>query len=467
MSWSLALPTSPAPSVRKPGDRFIPSRAGANWGLHFRSNDDSEKSLTLKTQTKHPDTRNQKSDLVYSALLKNELLGARIQKVQDPKAEDQTLQLSVPTKKNLFTFSPRIKRWSPDTRYEVSPYHLSPISKRSQTLLTSARQLTRNIAKSPFKILEAPDLRDDFYLNLLDWSRLNVIAVGLDSDVYLWSALTCQVTKLCDLSLEDDFVTSVNWSEHGNLLAVGTQRGFVQIWDVGAEKILSVLRGHVARVSSLAWNADQISSGSKDRRILQRDIRALSLQSQRRLKGHKQEVCGLRWSPDHHLLASGGNDNKVIVWNDFSLKPFQQYTHHKAAVKAIAWSPHQHRVLASGGGSVDRCIRFWNTLTGQPLQQIDTGSQVCNLAWSRQDSELVSTHGFAENQIVVWRYPSLTQVAKLTGHSNRILYMAVSPDGQAIVTGAGDQSLRFWNVFRKNRSPKESVSVLNLFTRIR
>jgi len=60
-------------------------------------------------------------------------------------------------------------------------------------------------------------------------------------------------------------------------------------------------------------------------------------------------------------------------------------------VKAIAWSPHQHGLLASGGGTADRCIRFWNTLTGQPLQSVDTGSQVCNLAWSKHSNELVST----------------------------------------------------------------------------
>jgi cell division cycle 20-like protein 1 (cofactor of APC complex) len=52
------------------------------------------------------------------------------------------------------------------------------------------------------------------------------------------------------------------------------------------------------------------------------------------------------------------------------------YTDHTAAVKAIAWSPHQQGLLASGGGTADRYIRFWNTLTAQSLQCIDTGSQV-------------------------------------------------------------------------------------------
>lgn len=48
--------------------------------------------------------------------------------------------------------------------------------------------------------------------------------------------------------------------------------------------------------------------------ILQRDIRTPPLQSERRLQGHRQEVCGLKWSTDHQLLASGGNDNKVGAW---------------------------------------------------------------------------------------------------------------------------------------------------------
>lgn len=230
---------------------------------------------------------------------------------------------------------------------------------------------------------------------------------------------------------------------------------------------INKLQGHSARVGALAWNGDILSSGSRDRLIMQRDTRTPALVSERRLGGHRQEVCGLKWSPDNQYLASGGNDNRLYVWNQHSLSPVQSYSEHMAAVKAIAWSPHHHGLLASGGGTADRCIRFWNTLTGQPMQCVDTGSQVCNLAWSKHSSELVSTHGYSQNQILVWKYPSLTQVAKLTGHSYRVLYLALSPDGEAIVTGAGDETLRFWNVFSKARSQKENKSVLNLFTNIR
>ena len=175
-----------------------------------------------------------------------------------------------------------------------------------------------------------------------------------------------------------------------------------------------------------------------------------------KLSGHKSEVCGLKWSYDDRELASGGNDNQLYVWSANSTHPLLRYSDHTAAVKAIAWSPHQHGLLASGGGTADRCIRFWNTTTNTPLSCIDTGSQVCNLVWSKNVNELVSTHGYSQNQIIVWRYPNMSKLATLTGHTLRVLYLAISPDGQTVVTGAGDETLRFWNVFP---GPKSQGSV--------
>jgi hypothetical protein len=49
--------------------------------------------------------------------------------------------------------------------------------------------------------------------------------------------------------------------------------------------------------------------------------------------------------------------------------------------------------------------------------------QICSLAWSKNVNELVSTHGYSQNQIVVWRYPSMSKVATLTGHNLRVLYL--------------------------------------------
>ena len=86
-------------------------------------------------------------------------------------------------------------------------------------------------------------------------------------------------------------------------------------------------------------------------------------------------------------------------------------------------------------------------LTNKAVDSIDTGSQVCNLMFSTNTTELVSTHGYSQNEIVIWKYPSLEKVTTLTGHTSRVLYLAMNPKGETIVTGAGDETLRFWNVF--------------------
>lgn len=64
-------------------------------------------------------------------------------------------------------------------------------------LLYGGIKSTRKIPKIPFKVLDAPNLRDDFYLNLVDWSAANYLAVGLGPAVYIWSACNSRVTKLC------------------------------------------------------------------------------------------------------------------------------------------------------------------------------------------------------------------------------------------------------------------------------
>ena len=97
------------------------------------------------------------------------------------------------------------------------------------------------------------------------------------------------------------------------------------------------------------------------------------------LTHHEQEVCGLKWSPNGQQLASGGNDNRLNVWAQGSASgqaPTHSLTAHTAAVKALAWCPFQSSLLASGGGTADRTIRFWNTHTGCQLNSIDTESQV-------------------------------------------------------------------------------------------
>ena len=134
-------------------------------------------------------------------------------------------------------------------------------------------------------------------------------------------------------------------------------------------------------------------------------------------------------------------------------------------MKAVAWSPHQHGALASGGGTADRTIRFRNTLYGTTTKVVDAGSQVCNLLFSKTTQELVSTHGYQLNEVNLWKLPTMTKMASLTGHTSRVLYLAMSPDGSTVVTGAGDETLRFWKIFPSgNEGPRKNQALLSTET---
>ena len=79
--------------------------------------------------------------------------------------------------------------------------------------------------------------------------------------------------------------------------------------------------------------------------------------------------------------------------------------------------------------------------------------------FSKNYNELVSTHGNLSNHIKVWKYPSLEKVDELTGHSNRVLYLTMSLDGETIVTGAGDETLKFWKMFQMEEDSLKQKSL--------
>jgi cell division cycle 20-like protein 1 (cofactor of APC complex) len=239
----------------------------------------------------------------------------------------------------------------------------------------------RKISKAPFKVLDAPNLQDDFYLNLLEWSSQNILSVALDSSLYMWNGNNNKVVRFCDIN--PCSISSIAWNQAGSQISIGNSQGITEVWDMERNSKVSELTGHSARVSSLSWSGNLLASGSRDRSINVHDLRIGMRDVVSVYQGHTQEVCGLKWSFDGQSLASGGNDNKLMIWNTRSSIPVHKFGQHCAAVKGLAWSPHNHGVLASGGGSADRTIKFWNTLDGTMLDSIDTGSQVCNLVFSK------------------------------------------------------------------------------------
>eukprot|EP01129_Flabellula_baltica_P017259 TRINITY_DN9512_c0_g1_i1.p1 TRINITY_DN9512_c0_g1~~TRINITY_DN9512_c0_g1_i1.p1 ORF type:complete len:432 (-),score=95.42 TRINITY_DN9512_c0_g1_i1:261-1556(-) len=327
----------------------------------------------------------------------------------------------------------------------------------SQNVCEKAKRV---VPKSAIKVLDAPGLVDDYYLNLLDWSQDNVVAIALGSSVYLWNAETSETHELVRLA-DDKIVTSVSFAgaSSARYLAVGTEDCMVQLWDVNTQTQLRQFADHSGRVSSLAWNQHVLSTGSQDTLIINNDVR-MSQHKISTFAGHEGEICGLKWSKDGSQLASGGNDNILNLWSPDKVNPTFTLTDHVSAVKALDWCPWQNNLLASGGGAADRTIKFWNTTTGQCLNSVTTDSQVCSLQWSQHEKEIVSSHGFAKNQLTVWKYPTMEVVGEMTGHTSRALHTAQSPDGTTILSASPDQTLRFWKVWEEKTPVSFSKPVM-------
>jgi len=414
------------------GDRFIPNRSAIDFDTsHYKLIREESSSSANSSEVLSPSKRE------YQRIMKDNLAGEL----------SSTRVLSYQTKPS-----------GPPDSHSNNLKILYSASKSQQ----SSKKVARHIPQAPERILDAPDIINDYYLNLVDWSSNNHLAVALGAHVYLWNAATGDIHQLCQLGGEEDYVASVKWVEEGSYLALGTSTGNIQLWDVEQSRMLRVLEGLDSRVASLSWNKWLLAGGSRSGQIQQSDTRVAShvLAS---VQAHSQEVCGLSWAPDGKYLASGGNDNVLNIWptqlNSLhtSNTPLHSLTSHQAAVKALAWCPWQSNILASGGGTADRTIKIWNASNGQMLSSTDTKSQVCSLVWANEYRELVSSHGYVNNEIIIWKYPTMEKTAELLGHTERVLHLSLSPDGSTVMSAGADETLRLWRCFAPDPNKKKEA----------
>ncbi|KAL6711327.1 hypothetical protein ACN47E_005858 [Coniothyrium glycines] len=343
-----------------------------------------------------------------------------------------------------------------------------------------------------YTVLDAPALRDDYYCSLLAYSpSAKCLAVGLGNFVHLWSERngvktpeSLNVIHSNDAS-EVQHVTSLDFSSVAGgqaVLAVGRANGNISLWspfdsdprfDAMQPKPVSCIswrpttvRRPSLRDQDLTVATEELLVGDEIGHIYFYSIEWPS-ETQSALFGwhgamtllvrltiHTQQICGLAWSTDGDLFASGGNDNSCHLFDtkkvlqsgngtetastslDYREGPNGEsiYTvvnrasavlhlpdtiaKHKwtlnAAVKAMAFCPWQRGLIAIGGGSNDRCIHFFHTLSGTCLATIDCAAQVTSLIWSRSRREIAATFGFTQPEhpyrIAVFAWPSCEQL---------------------------------------------------------
>ena len=223
-----------------------------------------------------------------------------------------------------------------------------------------------------------------------------------------------------------------------------------------------------------------------------------------RITVHNQQICGLAWSRAGHLFATGANDNACCLFETDKVSQRNRVVRgqhrerhpedadqvmtvpptggskeatvtaaeletetpgsaavprvrhlsrgeekyrwiHGAAVKAIAFCPWQEGLIATGGGSNDKCIHFFHTTSGAPLATISVSAQVTSLIWSTTRREIAATFGYAQPEhpirIAVFSWPDCRQVAAIPWTSeHRALYAIPYPRGSADMHSATNDS---------------------------
>ncbi|XP_068784456.1 cell division cycle protein 20 homolog B [Struthio camelus] len=314
--------------------------------------------------------------------------------------------------------------------------------------------------------LHVAGLRNDYYLNILDWNHENLIAIALGPAAHIWNGRTLQGVESIDLNSSSKYISSLAWIKEGTCLAIGTSDGEVQLWDIETKKRLRNMFGHLSVVGALSWNHYILSSGSRLGSIHHHDVR-VAQHHVGTLCQNKQSICSLKWSLTDQLLASGSSDGVLNIWpSDPGVKVQSQPLKtipHSSAVKAMNWCPWQSKILATGGGMKDGVLRVWDINREKIIQSAATDSQICSLLWLPKTSKLMTGQGLPRNQMTIWKYPMLINSSELYGHKGRVLHVALSPDESRLFSVAADGTACVWTCHESGESRYTSKAAPNGF----
>lgn len=190
---------------------------------------------------------------------------------------------------------------------------------------------------------------------------------SFDGTIWLWDMAKGGV-KLMVLEGHTEAIYGLAFSPDGALLASGSRDNSVRMWDVKTGKELFFSLAHNSEVHSVAFSPDGaiLASGGGDGKIRLWDVK--SGQEKIALDAYRLQVECLAFSPDGKLLASAGQyDTEIRLWDTQTWQPTNILRGHKSiagyGVFSLAFN-YQDTLLASGGA--DNSIRLWDISSSSP-----------------------------------------------------------------------------------------------------
>lgn len=203
-SSNLTLSSSSTSNNVLYSDRFIPSRLSSNLEEAFDLLEASKEQISSSSIVSGSQTTPvHENQVILNNLIRTELLGqgqSLIDYSNTSRLQSETLNSPGRKESSLFKYrSHSTNNADAQISSNLKEYPISTAAPGSpggssiNRTLSSPKKPTRKISKTPYKVLDAPALQDDYYLNLVDWSHSNVLSVALGPSVYLWSACTSKV----------------------------------------------------------------------------------------------------------------------------------------------------------------------------------------------------------------------------------------------------------------------------------